>query len=579
MNRRVSNPRKLLCIAAGLVLLGETLTVPAAAASWNLPDNATHVGVTSGGTTSGVDGHLRPGATISGTVTSALSGKPVFTEVAVYLRGRLIRSVDTGAGGFTVGGLAPSTTGYAVCAHAMDVRSDTFAPRGYLGRCYKSAAWNYKTVPASTTLIPLTGGQQRTGVNIALRQQSAAITGYVALPNGAAASVVVTARNRTTGVGYPNGNVLTGFTGRFVLRDLPAAPDGYTVCARPQNWERYAPRCSSPVSVKLGTTHSGLRITVPRTGTITGTIRTAGGAAVTGIIVGVYNARGREVASGYSSNGSYRVPALSPSSSYRVCAHPANPSERVHYSGACWSGVTWHGGALPRGVTPVSVHAGQTRGNINFKLTRTVYTLGTIAGTITDQATGQPLIATVDVFRDGHHVRLHATTNSAGQYRVALRPSTTGYVVCATSGGSPEPVSPPATGWAPRCYKTASWYGWERIGEGEQPTGPPSNAVKLPLAARQARSGIDFALIAAGEITGTVTEFGTSTPAHQLEVMLFTAKGTWIAQTGLSAEGGYSFSGLAPQPASATSGYIVCFDGAGYYTAGYLNQCYDRIAW
>ena len=103
-----------------------------------------------------------------------------------------------------------------------------------------------------------------------------------------------------------------------------------------------------------------------------------------------------------------------------------------------------------------------------------------------------------------------------------------------------------------------------------------TGATTVPVTAGSTHTGVDVSLAAAGAVSGTVTD----TAAHPLvgvEVEVFNAGLTQIGTAYTAANGTYTVGGLA------AGTYDVCFDGTtatgGSSTTGYLDQCYNDVAW
>jgi hypothetical protein len=60
---------------------------------------------------------------------------------------------------------------------------------------------------------------------------------------------------------------------------------------------------------------------------------------------------------------------------------------------------------------------------------------------------------------------------------------------------------------------------------------------------------------------------------------VFALNGRSIASTMTDTSARYGITGLTPMAASATTGYIVCFDLRPPGGLGYVPQCYDGITW
>jgi hypothetical protein len=114
----------------GVSVIAVSLGITGTAAFAGLPSSAAHLTVT-GATTSGLNAHLKPAASIAGTITAA--------------DGSFIASAysDFSNGTFSFKNLSPKTsgpsTGYVVC---FDGRHNFSAPSGYLPQCFNGVNWN-----------------------------------------------------------------------------------------------------------------------------------------------------------------------------------------------------------------------------------------------------------------------------------------------------------------------------------------------------------------------------------------------------------------------------------------------------
>lgn len=567
MTRRAiwSVPVLLLAIATGGGVAGASL-----------PSGVTPVTVTAGNQTANIDGHLHAARKISGTIRTS-GGQFVTGIVAAYLNGRFAASGFASNGQYTINGLFARS--YTVCMGGQSVFSPS-SSTGFLGRCYKTAAFNGSTVPSNATLVNLAAGD-KAGVNFSL-PAAAAITGKVTNPSGSAlANVAVQARNRSTKA------LFFGFTssnGTYSVKGLTASATGYNVCFAPfvNSGTGYLPRCyrnkswngssatmtGTVIAVALGHVHGGVNQALPRAGAISGKVVDAGnGKAIANDGIVVFSSTGHFVAgTSTRSTGTYVVRGLAASSGYRVCAAPRS-SAAVVYHGRCWRAIAYNGGRLPAGTSPISVTLSHTHTGVNFRLTKTVYKLGSIAGTVTEQQGGHPLHdASVAVYTSGGGFAGSAVTDVNGHYRVGgLRAYSAGYVVCVRGDSASSTVATPTSGWAPRCYVDVPWSG----------LGVPSTAKRLPLSAGQNRTGINVALRLAGEIDGTTFQFGSTTPATNVTVKVFTTGGRLVTLTTSDfSTGTYSVKNLPPGQ------YDVCFDGRQAFLGnGFLPQCYNGVAW
>jgi len=558
-------------LVAGVVIGG-------ASAQAGLPSGVTNVAVTQGNTHSGVDGHLHVARRISGTIKTT-TGKPVNGFVSAFLNGHPVASGSVTNGSYQINGLFAKS--YAVCIGSFDV----FGPAnttGWLGRCYKTAAFNGSKVPSNATLVNLSAGNKG-NINFTVAP-AAAIAGKVTSPTGTGLKFVsVFVYNKSTKALFFGS---TTNTGTYLVKGLTAAAKGYAVCFNAfgstsgtgflsrcyhnKSWNGSVSTASggTTVAVALGRVHSKVNQALPRGGAIAGKVVDAGtGKGIRGDGVIVYSSTGRFVSSaGTNSSGAYVVRSLAASTSYRVCAAPTSTTPTVRYHGRCWKAIAWNGGRLPSGTNPVSVKLARTHTGINFRLTKTVIKLGSIAGRITEKAGGQPLqFASVSVFRASGGFAGAASTDATGKYTVTGLPaSSTGYVVCASASFASSPTPTPGTGWAPRCYTDVAWNG----------LAVPTSAHKLPLSAGQKRTGVNIALRVGGGIAGTTTQFGGSTPVPNVNVEVFTTTGHLVTSNITSFDGTYSVNSLSP------GNYVVCFDGRNTFSGtGFLPQCYNGVAW
>jgi hypothetical protein len=574
-DRRVA----LLAVASVGVLVGASATAQAGP-----PAAAIRVPVTAGTTTAHVNAGVATGAIISGTITSP-AGRPLRqAEVGLYTRtGRTVAfSLSDARGRYQFGGLAPTSTGYAIC---VDGRFVGGSPTGYLGRCYRTASWSGSgRSPATTTRVTVDPAQHRSGLNIVLTH-GAAISGIVRSSSGRPLSgVTVLARNRGTEAKW---TATTSGTGAYSITGLPAAARGYSVCFdgaqtatpstggflsqcyRGRAWSgHWRPARARIVSVRLGHDHARINGALRPGGAIHGRITDARtGRDVRYASVEVFSRFGHLLGTTQAAaNGQYAINGLPAAVGDRVCVTRTYVSAAATYAPRCYRTVERSGSGRPRGTSAVRVRAGHAHLGIGLRVARQLSALpASIAGTVTSGAGGPPLAyAEVDVFANSGARVASTSTDSTGNYQVAMLPASgPGYRVCVRPNGA-QSSRPSATGWAPRCYQSTGWDG----------ATVPAAATRVPLRAGQVRSGVDVALSVGGAISGTVTVAGSGAPAA-LSIEVRTSAGTTVG-TGFSssADGTYSVTGLAPSAA----GYTVCFDGATFDgSAGYVSRCYQGV--
>ena len=583
--RPIADCRRLLLTTP--VVLGTVLLLGAGTAGAALPTGVTNVSVTAGATQSSIDAHMHAAASIAGKVTAVTGGGALSAIVSVYRSGHFVNNAVTdGSGNYIVGGLAAGS--YAVCVGGTSIFSGGSSTTGYLGRCYKTAGWNGGAIPSGATLVSLTAGQQKTGVNVSV-PSAAAIAGKATNAGGSGiANVTVEAHNRSNGLNYFG---FSGSGGSYRINSLTASAKGYFVCFDPRSVASgtgFRPRCykkaswnglgsafpstATAVSVSLGHAHTGITAAVPRAGAIAGTVTdAANGHAVSGDSVLVFSSGGKLLgAAATNSTGHYTVRGLAAAAGDRVCVAPFQKTLTTTYKGKCWKNVAYNGRSLPSGTTAVAVHLAKTHTGISFRLGKTVVSLGSIAGTVTEQAGGTPLQgASVNVFTSGGTNVGSASTDSSGHYVVGgLHANSTGYVVCVNPDFAfSSTTTTPTTGWAPRCYPDVAWNG----------LAPPGGATRLPLSAGQHRTGIDIAVHVGGAISGAALDFDAATGISGATVKVFTPGGALVTTTSTSFDGSgsYTVTGLSP------ANYVVCFDARTNFVTprGWRPVCYNDIAW
>lgn len=549
---------------------------PASAAA-----GATLVKVTAGKTTT-VSAALSSAGSISGTISSA-GNKPVANAfVEAIATGHSGFASTNSKGQYKITNLPPSTSGYAICIYA-DSASGGSSKTGYQDRCYRAVAWSGGAVPRAATRLKLATGQRRVGVNVTL-PAAGAVSGKVVAARGGKGLRYATifARNRSTGQTYV---ASTSSTGGYVLRGLPPAAKGYTVCFSGQGatggsstigylYQCYrnvawnggsVPRTARVITVRAAKTVVGVNGALGPAGAVAGKITDASnGKPIAYADVSVFTWNGQGVGFGFTAtNGTYRASGMPAGAADKVCV------QAYGYQGRCFVNVPWSGGRVPSSAAKVSVAAGKVHVGVNLKLPRAAVPSASIAGTVTEAAHGSALMFASVFAYTTRGVEITSTdTDASGHYTLSNLPANgTGYVVCADSNSSTSSTSPTVTaptGWAPRCYKSANWNGGTL----------PGGTTRLPLTNGQHRTGINVALPLGGKIAGKVTAVAGGPVSTG--VSIFDTRGVQVGFAYSDGTGAYSVTGLM------AGSYKVCFSGygsGGKSTTGYLGECYNNVPW
>jgi 5-hydroxyisourate hydrolase-like protein (transthyretin family) len=303
--------------------------------------------------------------------------------------------------------------------------------------------------------------------------------------------------------GYPTGLYQVQFTPRY----------GVNYAA--QYWNAVTPKDPpTPVTLTAGSTTSNINAALKPGGQISGTVTNGmTGAPAQGVYVSALDNSGNQFASTTTdSSGHYTLSGLSPSASYRVEYFPP--------TGSTLAVEFYRGGASLAAATPVAVTLGQTTPNIDETLSEGA----SIAGAVTDAATGYPL--------GGVTVTLLDDTGR----------STTAY-----NGSSTEADgSYDLTNIAPGSYKV------EFSSEGAlgfqfyNDASTLAAATTVTLTAGQAVTHIDAALRPGGTLEGVVTDVTTGQGLANTYVGVLDARGTFVASGYTDPNGRYEIPGIAP---------------------------------
>ncbi|MDT4915542.1 MAG: hypothetical protein QOH89_242 [Pseudonocardiales bacterium] len=172
---------------------------------------------------------------ISGTITESAGSQPLDGATASLYSssGASLGSISTdSAGHYLFGYLPASATGYTICATGGSALSATPMPStGWAPRCYTDVSWNgVSAPPASATKVPLTAGEDRTGVDVALHV-GGKVTGTVYV-YGVVTPLTGVAVELFTPSGRMVGYTSSAADGSYEFASLApvAAPSGYIAC-------------------------------------------------------------------------------------------------------------------------------------------------------------------------------------------------------------------------------------------------------------------------------------------------------------------------------------------------------------
>ncbi len=502
---------------------------------------------------------------ISGTVTEAGSGDPITglgSGVTVYRAANggvdLMGSADPDASGdYTVGGLSPGT--YRVVAGAEtqvnELYDDIACPWRRINNCFLERG--AEVVVAAATDTP--------GID------------FVLAPGGSISGTLTKVSDGTPLSGFSVevfdasgdfvGNKLTEADGSYTVGGLPAG-DYFVATSAAAPWadmlyedvpcpgggqnQGCDPRAGTRVSVTVPVDTPGIDLALPDGGSITGTVTEDGsGTPLSGFRLRLLSDTGAILALRKSAgDGSYLFSGLH-DGSYRLVTTLAWP-----YVDEAWDDLACYNSSLPGcAVTDgdlVAVSAPAETSGIDFALALG----GSISGTITDDPGGSPLPAVdVEVYDAGGEFLDSISSAGDGSYIVEGLPS--GSFRVHTYGAAPH---------ADELYDDmACTGGWCDAAPGDP----------VVVSAPSETSSIDFALAAAGGISGLVAELGSGTPLGGIEVAVFDTAGEYHGADTTASDGTYTITGLpsgtyhvttvdAPAHVDQLFHSLVCPGGGGY---------------
>lgn len=291
----------------------------------------------SAGETANIGLVTAPAARINGKVIDAAAAVPL-ADVLVYaytVDGALVATDSTDAlGNFSLS--VPAGSYRLVAADP----SRTFASE-YLGGAASFA---------STQPLSVSTGEQRNGVNFAMRR-GAVVEGRVTDSAGASlAGVTVGAYNVD---GTLQTSTVTNADGTYVL----AVHAGEVIVGAADPTLQYASQFhllsntfadATPLELAVGQTGSSVDFALAAAGRVRGTVRTSAGSPVAGVTVAAYDEAGVLVSSGVSgADGSYKFGV--PAGTYRLVAFDASLRYAASFAGGAASFET---------SAPISVAAG-----------------------------------------------------------------------------------------------------------------------------------------------------------------------------------------------------------------------------
>ncbi len=491
-----------------------------------------------------------PGGAISGTLTDAASGQPIAMATVVVEAadgfGYFSAAVDAD-GSYTIAAIEPGSY-HAYVADSSPYVAEVWDGVPCAGTCD----------PAAGMAISVATGSVTSGIDFAL-DRGGSIAGTVsdAATGEPIASAAITLWSEH--YNYSLAYAFSDESGGYSVDGLAAGAYFVVVSSGEHTDELYddhacpggagygcQPRDGEAVQVALGTATTGIDFALDRFGAISGVItESAGGQPVAFVDVEIVDQSGFVVGGNFSANtGLYNVGGL-PSGSYF-----ARTRSFGDYADELYDDIPCGEPCDPTTAgAAIAVISGATTENIDFALDRR----GAIAGTVREEAGGEPAGgARVTVWNAGGDFEGDVYVDPAGGYYIGELPAGNYFVTT-------ESFDYDLSGHRYRdelyddmpCFSGAP-------GGCDPTTGTP-----VAVSTGATTTGIDFALVEAGSISGAVTSEDAGEPLSEVSIIVYDQAGQQAAYAE-SVDGVYTAFGLT------AGSYFV-----GAFSSPWVDELYD----
>ncbi|MGC8915609.1 MAG: carboxypeptidase regulatory-like domain-containing protein [Thermoanaerobaculum sp.] len=337
---------------------------------------------------------------------------------------------------------------------------------------------------------------------------------------------------------------VTSATGAFVVNGLPTG----TYVAYIFDAQGYIPEVFSgiwcegtcliwsgtPIAVTNGATTPGINFALERYATISGTVTDAATSQpLGGVALYLYKDNDFYNWVNTGSNGAFQFSQLTPGTYFLR-------TFKEGYLDQLYQGIPCEEWCDPFAGTPIVLGDGTHLGGIDFAL----QPAGSISGTVTEQVTGTPLSAIVNVYDQSGQWVTYAVTDFDGTFRISDLESGTYYALAF------------ATDHATVIYDGIICTN----------TCDPTSGTPIAVIQGQETAGVSFSLPRMGAIAGQVTDAATHFPISFTAISVFKSDGTFAGYDYTDAMGSFNIGGLAPGT------YFVWAQDPEY-----LDEVYDNI--
>jgi hypothetical protein len=510
----------------------------AEACAWCPVDSGQPIAFEAGSSSATVDFSLQRGGRIAGTVTDRMTGRPLAgVSVGVHdQEGRRLETAVTDEGGaYLLPSAVPDGRYYVRTENTLGYMNEVHGAPGCAACAVAAGAPVELAAGAVTSNIDFQldrGG--RIAGTVRLARDRSPLAGIPIEIFDAAGELVSRARSNEHGeyvsdAGLPEGTYFARTaTGTSADRVYGTDCDGCSVLQ------------GAPIAVAGTAITEDVDFIVYVNEGISGTVtRSSDGAVLPFTSIFIYNSAGSFVTSGSTNaSGVYNIPLASAGTFY------ARTSSFGGYVDELYDNIVCEPDCTETNGTPIVVNAGATTPSVNFVLD----TGGTIAGTVTDAGTGNPIASvTVQIVDPTGASVGFAFTSMTGAFSLGGLPTGTFYAATSNSAGYIDEVFNNRP-----CFPFCS----------NLTTGDP-----IPVTIGMTTPNVDFALDRGGSLSGQITKAADGAGLGSVSVEVYTSTGTFVDSAFTPASGEYQIGGLIG------GNYFV----GTFNSLGYLDEAWNNV--
>ena len=502
---------------------------------------------------------LLAGVSTQAFAAGSISGRVTGSDAPSGLAGTVVQFYDliTDNGSFTTPVTTDGSGNYTANLPAGTYAVLTQDTHGYINEIYNNLPCSAVCDPSTLTPIVVTDGGAITGINFVL-DPGGRITGKVTQADGTTPIAGV-----RVNFADPNGQVI--FTSAITDGSGNYISDGGTatgnVFAFTTNTQGYVDEvynnlpCSNcevtvvgtPIPVTLASGATGINFALDLGGRITGTVRDGAGNPLANVGINIYDSTGNRLTESTMTDGSgnYSSPGFPAGNYFATTKNFVGLVDQLYNGLPCVGGVcnpTATGTAIAVGA------AGTTKSGIDFVLPSGGTITGTVINAVGGAAIPHVFVGIYTVNTSNQTIFMGGTeTNDGGAYSVVVPPGS--YFAAVIDPGS---------------FGNQIYSGLTCANNSCNVT----NGTAINVSTGATVGNVNFALVAKGSISGTVTNAAGGAPISGIQVQVFSLSGTLLGNQNTTS-GVYTFEGLA------IGSYYVRTNAGN--TVNFINQLHNGV--